>query len=191
VNTKDVEQALMSIPLVASAKVQKFFPDSMSITVTGRVAAAVSFAMLDGVAKIIYFDKEGVAFKVAAPNEIVDDSLPIISGLDYEHIVPGTRLSSIFTSLFTDIERLSRQSPELLKAIGEICINKKVYDSYDLILYPQYDDVKIRIGSELNEDTLRYMLLLIDVLKEKKLDVDTIDFRTGTASYTLKGDFHG
>jgi hypothetical protein len=30
------------------------------------------------------------------------------------------------------------------------------------------------------------MLLLIDVLKEKHLDVDTIDFRTGTASYTLR-----
>jgi hypothetical protein len=41
--------------------------------------------------------------------------------------------------------------------------------------------------SALNEDKLRYMFLLLDVFAEKNINVEEIDFRTGTASYKIRG----
>jgi hypothetical protein len=42
--------------------------------------------------------------------------------------------------------------------------------------------IKVRL-SELNEDLLRYTLLMVDVLSLNEQGVDSFDFRSGIASY--------
>jgi cell division protein FtsQ len=190
VNAKETEALLSHLPLVESARVVKHFPDSIEITLKGRTATAVSLAEIDGVTVPVFFDKNGVIFKIGATGEeAIPDTIPLISGFIFENIRPGTRLPAFLTPLLADIETLKEKTPELLSVISEIHVKRKVYEGFEMVLYPAYNPVKIRLGSDLNEEILRYMLLILDVLQEKGVepDADGIDFRTGTAAYTLKG----
>lgn len=189
VNAEASEYALESLHQVGSARILKRFPDTVSITLEPRKAVAFSLAAVDGRISPVFFDKQGVVFKIGSedsgPGPNIS-SLPIISGLIFEQAVLGTRLPAMFNTLFSDLERINSTAPELLRAVSEIQINRKIYDGFELILYPVYYPVKVRLGRELKEDTLRYMLLLIDVFNAQDVDVEELDFRTGTASYTVK-----
>jgi cell division protein FtsQ len=183
------EYALESLHQVGSARVVKRFPDTVRITLEPRRAVAFSLAAVEGRISPVFFDKQGVVFKIGqddAGTDLIPASLPIISGLIFEQAVLGTRLPAMFNTLLSDLERINRTAPELLRAVSEIHINRKLYDGFELVLYPVYYPVKVRLGRELKEDTLRYMLLLIDVFNAQDVDVEELDFRTGTASYTVK-----
>jgi cell division protein FtsQ len=183
------EYALESLHQVGSAKVVKRFPDTVRITLEPRRAVAFSLAAVEGRISPVFFDKQGVVFKIGQDDSGTDPipaSLPIISGLIFDQAVLGTRLPAMFNTLLSDLERINHTAPELLRAVSEIHINRKLYDGFELVLYPVYYPVKVRLGRELREDTLRYMLLLIDVFNAQDVDVEELDFRTGTASYTVK-----
>jgi cell division protein FtsQ len=183
-----IEEALMAIPQVGAVRVTKQFPGKVKILLESRKAVALSLAGIGGRIRPVYFDKNGVVFKIGGAESPGDlsSSMPIISGLIFEQAAVGMRLPPEFTEFFTELERIGDNAPELLAALSEIRINKKAYDGFDLVLYPVHNPVKVRIGSDLNENLLRYMILVIDVFKDKGIDVEEIDFRTGTASYTVK-----
>ena len=183
------ERALATLPLVESVQVTKRFPDGLSIRLKPRMAVAVALAMVDGRSTPVYFDRNGVVFSIGSITEdavISSASMPVISGLSFELPSVGMRLPGAFASFLTDLERIERSSPELLAGISEIRIQQKAYEGYELIVYPAQRSVRVRMGSELNEDALRYMMLVLDVLASKGVDADEIDFRTGTVSYRTK-----
>ncbi|MDR2028112.1 MAG: FtsQ-type POTRA domain-containing protein [Treponema sp.] len=189
VNAGASEYALESLHQIGSARITKRFPDTVSISLEPRKAVAFSLAAVGGKISPVFFDKQGVVFKIGkgdSEKEAIPPSLPIISGLIFEQAVLGMRLPAMFSTLLADLERINSTAPELLRAVSEIQINRKIYGGFELILYPVYYPVKVRLGRELKEDTLRYMLLLIDVFNAQGLDVEELDFRTGTASYTIK-----
>jgi cell division protein FtsQ len=187
VRPREIEEVLRTLPQVESARVIKQFPNRVKIILESRRAVALSLAGIDGRVRPVYFDKNGVVFKIGgAGSPEPASSMPIISGLVFEHASVGMRLPPMFTGFFTELERISDSAPELLAAISEIRINKKAYDGFDLVLYPAHGHVKVRTGSELNEDVLRYMMLFIDVFSSQGIDVEEIDFRAGTASYVIK-----
>jgi cell division protein FtsQ len=109
----------------------------------------------------------------------------VISGLVIDEPYPGMRLPAMFNSLFKDLDTLRLRAPELLAAVSEIKINRKSFDGFDLVLYPVHKQIRVRL-SELNQDLLRYTLLMADVLAAKEPGINFIDFRSGMASYTLK-----
>lgn len=189
VSAEASEYALESLHQVGSARVVKRFPDTVRITLEGRKAVAFSLAAVNGRIAPVFFDKQGVVFKIgqeAAGTDSIPSSLPIISGLIFEQASLGTRLPAMFNTLLADLEQIRDTAPELLRAVSEIHINRKLYDGFELVLYPVSYPVKVRLGRELKEDTLRYMLLLIDVFNAQGVEVEELDFRTGTASYTIK-----
>jgi cell division protein FtsQ len=189
VNSRDAEEALESLCQVGAARVIKRFPDSVRIVLEGRKAVALSLVSLDGRICPVFFDREGVVFKVgtAWPEpETVSAALPIISGLNFEQDPLGTRLAPVFHKLFSSIESIGNSAPELLTAISEIRINRKIYDAYDLTLYPVHSPVRIHLDAGLEEDKLRYVLLMLDVVAARGNPIEEIDFRSGTASYTAK-----
>jgi cell division protein FtsQ len=183
------EDALSLIPWVGSARVIKRFPDTVRIVLGHRRAAALTLARVNGRVCPVFFDKEGVIFKIGAAGDAefrgLASSMPIISGLVLEKISPGARLPPMFAGLFAELERIHGSAPELLAVISEIRINRKAYDGFDLVLYPTHNPVKVRT-SGLSEDTLRYMMLVLDVFSAENIAVEEIDFRTNTASYTIK-----
>jgi len=179
-----MEKALMNIPVIQSARVFKHFPDRLQIVLEGRQAVASSLASLNGRTVPVFFDSQGVVFRIGGEEsgESLSHLLPIISGLVIENPVPGMRLPVIFLSLFKQLEIIASSSPELLTAVSELRISPKPFDGYDLILYPVHRKVKVRIP-ELNEDLLRYTLLMVDVLASKEPGIESLDFRSGIASY--------
>jgi cell division protein FtsQ len=186
-NASDAKAALEMIPQIESATIIKKFPDAVIITLQKRKAAALSLADIAGRAGLIVYDKNGVVFEIGnADDTVANNGLPIISGMVFENAQPGMRLPSFLLPLLNDIHELAENAPELLAVISEIRINKKTQGAYDLILWTAHSPVKIKLGSELKENDLSYMLLLLDVLKEKGIDVDYIDYRSGTASYLPK-----
>jgi cell division protein FtsQ len=188
VDARSAELSLGALYPVESARVVKQFPDTVKIYLEPRKAVAQSLAELGGRLEPVYFDKYGAVFQIGGSGRLygIDTAtLPIISGLVFENAALGMRLPVIFNGFLSDIAAINSSAPELLAAISEIQVIRKPYYGFELILCPVHYPIKIRVGSELNQDMLRYMLLLIDVFIDQGVVVDEIDFRTGTASYTL------
>jgi cell division protein FtsQ len=193
VNPRSVERRLQSLVVIESVKVLKRFPDSLRITLEGRKAVAMSFAVVQNRVSPVFFDKEGLVFMIGTTGQAMAPSLsvPIISGIMLEQPFLGMRLPGIFSTLLSNLEAIHSAAPELLGAISEIQVYWNAYDRYELLLYPIHSPVRIRLGSELNETLLRYVLLVVDVCVSKGVKIEEIDFRTGTASYTIKGASSG
>jgi cell division protein FtsQ len=193
VNPEDVRKALEDFYLVESAQVIKQYPDTVQILLEPRKIAAMSLTKINGRAYPVYFDRHGVIVKIGNNDSIptLPLSVPLISGLVFSDPVLGTRLPSMFNSFLSSLARINAVSPELLTVVSEIRINRKTFDGFDLILYPVHSPIKFRVEADLNEDTLRHMILMIDVLGSTDASVEEIDLRTGTASYMEKEAFSG
>ena len=192
---QDVEKALMGFSSFESVKVIKRFPDKIKIMLEGRRAVATALASLGGRTVPILFDSQGVVFQIgaheqdASPKPYSQSSstgrLPVISGLVIEEPFPGMRLPPFFIPLFRELEKIQLSSPELLAAVSELRLNPKTNSSFDFILYPMHKKIRVRL-SELNEDLLRYTLLMVDVLAARDPGIDSLDFRSVMASYIPK-----
>jgi len=95
------------------------------------------------------------------------------------------KLPVMFSSFFEQLEKIEMSAPELLQAVSEIKISPKSFNSFDIVLFPAYKKIRVRL-SELNEDMLRYTLLMVDVLASRDPGIDNLDFRSGIASYIPK-----
>jgi cell division protein FtsQ len=180
------EKALEGYYLVDSARVIKRFPDRLRIYLEPRRAVALSLAAVSGRILPVYYDRDGVIFKIGNGGGPAPGNLPIISGLVFEQPVLGMRLPAALGPLLAELEKIEAASPELLGAVSEIRINRKPFDGFDLILYPLHNPVRVRLEHTITEDTLRYVMLLLDVFKSKDSSPEEIDFRSGVASYTVK-----
>lgn len=181
------EQSLETLPGIAAASVAKRFPDGVKISVVPRVPLAVALAEVDGRTVPVVFDDEGVVFRMAG-NVAAASSGPVISGLRFERPREGMRLPAFLKPLLAQLAELKRDSPALLDALSEIRVVPGAYDTYELVVYPARTGPRVRIGSELNQEVLRYMMLLLDVLASREIETDELDFRTGTATYRAKED---
>ncbi|MDR0512916.1 MAG: FtsQ-type POTRA domain-containing protein [Treponema sp.] len=187
-NARSMEQALAGFPTIQSVRVFRHFPDRLLIVFEGRTAVAASFATIGGRTVPVFFDNGGVIFRIGG-NEGAHlqqpRQLPIVSGITIENPYLGMRLPPLFGSFFRQLEHIGTTSPELLAAISEIRVNPQPFDGFDLILYPVHRRIRVRIN-ELNEDTLRYTLLMVDVLASREPGIESIDFRSSIAWYVLR-----
>jgi cell division protein FtsQ len=184
------EKELAKHSSIETARVLKRFPDRVKIFLTPRTPAAMSLASSGGRMVPVFFDREGMIITVGTGNDLsnapLESRVPILSGVVIDNPVPGMRLPAVFGPLLENIEKIGSGAPELLEAVSEIRINRKPFDGFDLVLYPVHNPVRVRLESDLSEDMLRYALLMIDVFESGHADLDEIDFRTATASYTIK-----
>ena len=186
-NTQAAEKALMGLVCFESVRVFKHFPDRLQIVIEGRRAVASALASLDGKAVPVLFDSQGIIFQVGSDEKdsSLPSMLPLISGLVIEDPFPGMKLPAIFIPLFKELEKIEISAPELLAAVSELRICPRSFDGFDLILYPVHKRVKVHL-SEVNEDLLRYTLLMVDILASKEPGIESLDFRSGIASYVPK-----
>ena len=180
-----MEKALMSLGVFESARVFKYFPARLQIVLEDRKAVAQALASINGRTVPVLLDREGVIFGIGDYSALRSEMLPVISGIVIEEPFPGMRLPVLFSSLFLNLEKISNSTPELLEAVSELRVSRKLFDGYDLILYPAHSRIKVLL-SELNENQLRYSLLMVDVLSTNNDIIDTLDFRSGIASYVPK-----
>jgi cell division protein FtsQ len=182
-----VEKNLEALKEVESARVIKRFPNSVSILVVPRVAVAMAFDQVEGRQRPVYFDRHGILFKIGGSLSPAQSpyaahlGLPVISGLPMEGPLPA-----IYLPLFANLDQIRYADPQLLLTISEIRVNRKPFDGFDLVLYPVHSPIRVRLESKLTEETLRYVMLMLNVFAERNQEIEEIDFRTETASYKLK-----
>lgn len=196
IRRESAEAALSLLPMVKSARLVKHFPSGIEIVLEPREAAALAITESGGRLKPVLIDGNGVILNIGkegvrAPGE--EDSegygggdLPVISGISLDKAFPGMKLSRMYGGLFRQLKTIAAESPQLLQAFSEIRVNVKNYDGFDLTLFPAHIPIRVRAGPELNVETLKYMLLTLDVLSTRAGEIEEIDFRTGTASYMFK-----
>ena len=183
VNVQSAEEALRSLPMIRSARVIKRFPNRVELHLESRRAAAMAFVQREEKIFPALIDGDGMIFNVGKEGLDRNETLPVISGLVLEGVYPGMKIPRMYNTLFERLETLNRNAPELIAAISEIKINQRNYDGYDLTLYPAHKGVRVRVSNDITEETLKYVLLMLDVLSAKSKSIEEIDFRTGTASY--------
>ena len=190
INAVEAEQRLSHYYLVESAKVVKRFPDRLSIFLEPRRATAMVFSRINGRIQPVYFDRNGVAFKIGnGEGETSPSWLPIVSGVldDDKPVKPGMRLSAAYLPLFSRIGAISDEEPQIWQAISEIGIAKKDQDLYDLVLYPVQDSIRLRMRSDISKDSIYYALLMFDVCRQLGEDIpEEIDVRSGIGVVNAK-----
>ncbi len=187
INSSLISQRLISNPLISSVTVQKKFPDKVLINVVERKAVAIAFANINNKTIPMEIDKYGVVFRIG--NIALGKNLPIITGLTFNNPVPGMKINSQLSSLFMQLELLKNKESLLLNEISEIKIKTKKYGGYELLIYPIKSKLSILTNKTLTEDSLRYMILLLDVVKDIGLDneIVQIDIRGSNAVYKKRG----
>jgi cell division septal protein FtsQ len=180
-------KALSRLALLADADVSKRFPSTVVVTLRARRPVAVALGEVGGREQLLVFDEGGMLFQIGGRGIALPAYLPVLSGMAFEKPRLGVTLPAYLLPLLKDISVLEERAPAALGALSEIRINKKSADAYDLTLYPAASRVEIKTGPALNESSLSYILLTLDVLKRRGVRVSEIDFRTTTASYTVEG----
>ena len=66
--------------------------------------------------------------------------------------------------------------------LPEICVIPKEIGTYELALIPSQSKIKVLIGRTLNEDSLKYMMIVLDVVNLLDTDVSEVDLRYGAVS---------
>lgn len=175
---------IVNNPSVVDATVTKKFPDKIFINVTPRVPIAVTFTEINRRTLPIQIDKKGVLFKT---NSAVSSySVPLLTGLPQEMLKEGTRLSSVYISLLEEIAEIQNNNAEYFSAISEIHICPKEYDDFELEIYPINSKIKVRMDRNISSESLQYMMVVLDVLNTMEPNINEVDLRYGSVSYTTK-----
>lgn len=185
-NINAVKESVSSHILVETAIVIKRFPDKLSIFLTPRMPAAVAITEINGKPALVYVDRQGVFYKTE--NKIPESfDIPVISGIESPQVY--MRLPDSLVGLTESISAITRTSPELMASISEIRIERKAWEGFELVLFPVHSSIKVRLENNLTDDTLRYMLLMLNVFEsgsDKQALPEEIDFRSGMGSYKLQ-----
>ncbi|MDR2964983.1 MAG: FtsQ-type POTRA domain-containing protein [Treponema sp.] len=187
-NVNVIKEKLSSHILVESVMIIKRFPDKLSIFLTPRQPAAVALTTINGLGNqpkqsLVYVDRQGVFFKEIDGNS-AEIKIPVISGIENPQIY--MRLPDALVSLTESLSSIAASSPELLAAISEVRIERKAWEGFELVLYPVHSSIKVRVENNLTEDTLRFMLLMLNVFDSNSQKPEEIDFRSGMGSYRIR-----
>jgi len=182
-NAKDVQERLSRHILVESAVVMKRFPDRISVFLSPRKPAAVTLANFNLRQVPLYIDRHGVFYKFGEPGSLESLNLPVLSGIENPQL--NMRLPLSLVSLLDNLNQMAITSPELLSAISEIRIEPKIWDGYELVIFPVHSSIRVRIDNNLTEDTIRYLLLMLSVFENDHHKPQEIDFRSGIGSYKI------
>lgn len=185
-NTTAAAGKIAKISAVEAVTVQKKLPDKILITITERTPVAVTFINVNDQSFPFLIDKNGVLFRSDDFN-IAD--FPIISGFNFTEYTDGMRLNALLITLLEQLQVLESENKKLLSQVSEIKITAKKYGGYDLIIFPAYSSLQVKIGNELNSDVLKHVMLVLDVVQglDNIKKINGIDLRSGVAVIDEKG----
>ena len=187
-SASEAKSLLMSVPGVESVQVAKRFPNKVYIHVSERKPVAMTFVSNNGRTMPVEIDKNGVLFSGTANSANYDSSLPLISGIPVENIPEGMRIPQKYRALMEQIDSIRSLSQNYFAAVSEIHVIPKEYGNYELVLYPIHSRTRILTGRQLNEESLQYMMVALDVVNALEPDVEEIDLRYGSVTYRTKSD---
>lgn len=166
---------------IESVEVEKRFPDKVLVTIHERVPVAASLVNIDGKTVPVQIDKNGVLFSVN--KDIPSTDIPLVTGLAFESLTEGTRLHPKLRPIMEQIEVIQQKNPGYFSVISEIRVMPKDYGDYELMLYPIHTTTRVRTDRTLTEESLQYIMVVLDVMEKLNLNVEEIDLRYGSISY--------
>ena len=174
---------LSSIPIVEDAYVDKHFPDRVTVQIKERLPVAKTIVTVDGRSMPVQIDENGVLFPTTTADDVVDTTVPLVSGLPVDRVQNGMRIPEKYRVLMEQIASIRSLSQKYFAAISEIQVVLKEFGNYELVLYPINSHVKVLTDRSLNEDALKYMMVVLDVVNSIEPNVSEIDLRYGSVSY--------
>ncbi|MCQ2573804.1 MAG: FtsQ-type POTRA domain-containing protein [Treponema sp.] len=184
--TFDVDVAasiLSSESCIKNVEVVKHFPDKILVNINERVPVALTYVNTSGKCVPMQIDDNGVLFSNKYNAQIAQSGLPIISGIPVDNMTGGMRIPAKYKPLIAQIAQVQKLPQKYFAAVSEICVIPKDSGNYELILIPSSGHIKVLTDRALNEDALKYMMVVLDVVKQLKPDVPVVDMRYGSVSY--------
>lgn len=185
-NSSEAKSLISTVSGVEDATIEKRFPNKVFIKITEREPVAMTFVQMGDRTVSVQIDKNGVLFAANGNTAKVDRTIPLISGIPVENIPEGMRIPQKYRALMEQIAEIQTLSQKYFAAISEIQVIPKEYGNYELVLYPIHSRTRIKTGRQLNEETLQYMMVALDVVNSLEPNVAEIDLRYGSVSYTTR-----
>lgn len=190
----NVDQAVTLISSEAGidrVTVEKKFPDKIYIDVVERQPVAVTCVVENGYSYPMQIDKNGVLFPLKDSSVLSSNEIPIISGLPIEQMSGGMKIPSKYKPLIEQISSIGVKNKQYFASLAEICVIPKEFGNYELALIPAQSKIRVLTDRSLNEDALRYMMVVLDVVKLFDTEVSEVDLRYGSVSYKIKNQDQG
>ena len=178
IDVAEVSARIEGYAPVKSAIVEKVFPNALRITLKQRSPLAICLSRVDGRTVPIALDEEGVIFQIGATVKNLD--LPVLSGFTFNHVELGQRVNRRLLGFLKDLSVLEKTSPMLLSLISELKFVTKNRSTFEVLLYPRDYRTTVRIGPKISAETVKDILLVLDVFEKQEIkrDIAEIDFRT-------------
>ena len=178
----EFKSRLESVPEIEKVEVWKKFPDQVIVEATERVPVAFSLVSRGDRSVSVQIDKNGVLFNSSVKTSA--ESLPLLSGLDIDATSEGLGIPAVYRPLLEQISEIAEKQPAYFAALSEIHVQPTVTGSYELVLYPIHSHVRVLTDRSFDEAKLQRMMVVLDVLESMNADVNVVDMRYGTVSYT-------
>ena len=182
-NIEKAVTLVSEISCVESVSIDKQFPDKIYIKIKERTPVARSIVSIDGASKSIQIDENGVLFSLQSDAYLGDSSVPLVSGIPLENLKDGMRLPAKYRPLMDQISSIRKLPQKYFAAISEIQVLPKEYGNFELAIYPVSTRARVLTDRSLNEDALKYMMVVLDVVNSIEPDAQEIDLRYGSVSY--------
>ena len=186
VNVDRIKQNLEAYPLIREAAVSKKFPGTLEISIMKRLPLAMLLVEADHKSVPLLFDSEGIVYEVGA--SLSEFNLPVFSGIKIKDIKLGMRLPEELMLFLKDLEQLKNKNPDLFNLISEIKFIRRKNNDFEVFLFPTFHPIKIHIGNRIDENMLKYIIMILDVVtKDVSIpNLEEIDFRTGEVVYRIR-----
>ncbi|MCQ2596776.1 MAG: FtsQ-type POTRA domain-containing protein [Treponema sp.] len=184
--TFDVDVAagiLSSESCIKNVEVEKHFPDKILVNINERTPVALTYVNSNGKCIPMQIDDAGVLFSNKNNAQVAQTGLPIISGIPVDNMTGGMRIPSKYKVLIDQISQIQSLPQKYFSAVSEICVVPKDSGNYELVLIPSSGHIKVLTDRALNEEALKYMMIVLDVVKQLKPDAQAVDMRYGSVSY--------
>lgn len=185
----DVDKAVSLISSEAGidrVTVEKKFPDKIFIDVVERQPVAVTCVVENGYSYPMQIDKNGVLFPLKDSSVLSSNVIPVISGLPIEQMSGGMKIPSKYKTLIEQISNIAVKNKNYFASLAEICVIPKEFGNYELALIPAQSKIRVLTDRSLNEDALKYMMVVLDVVNLLDEEVTEVDLRYGSVSCKIK-----
>lgn len=186
VSPERIAANLETYPLVKSAAVEKVFPNVLRITIVERNPLVISLVESEAHVVPVAFDSGGVAIEVG--RSVTDYNMPVISGITIPQARLGMHLPPELVGFLREVAALKESAPALYSLISEIRFVKEGVAGFDAVLFLSNYHVPVKIGERINENLLKYVMMVLDVAQKQGMlnKLAELDFRTGQVVYKLK-----
>jgi len=177
---------LEAYPVIREADVTKSFPDQLSIVLRKRIPLAIAVVEMGAKSIPVVLDENGVVFEVG--RSVSSYNLPVVSGVRFPEIALGMRLPDELRGYLRKLAKLRDSSPVLFGLISEVEFVKKRQADYEVLLYTTQHSLKVRLGQDIDENLLKYVLMALDVVAGEMgmVNLEELDFRSGDIVYRVR-----